>query len=117
MLDEQYNIAVAAVVAKQNAAQAAHRAARAAAAAAVDAQNRVSLASAQQYESGSVDTTGLLLTSADPQSYLDSVSVMDYLSARLGTLASQAVVAKTQARTAAHQAAVLLGAARGQPVR
>lgn len=114
MLDERYNTAVLAAAQQQQAAQAATRTARAAARAASAARDHLSMAAAQQYEAGSLNSTALLLTSNNPQAYLDDLSSMDYLSRQFATLATQAATTARQARVAAGQAARELRAAQAK---
>ncbi|HEY2299846.1 MAG TPA: NlpC/P60 family protein [Jatrophihabitans sp.] len=108
MLDERYNGAVAAVAKQQKVADRTARQARTAAAASVDAANRLKVAAVQQYEAGPSDSTGMLLTSENPQAYLDNLGAMDYLSAQFATLATRAVVTEKSSRAAAQQARVAL---------
>jgi cell wall-associated NlpC family hydrolase len=105
MLDERYNTAVAAAASQQKAARAAAQAARAAAHAAAVVREHLSMTAAQRYEAGSLDSTSLLLTSNNPQAYLNDLSSMDYLSSQLATLATQARTSAAHARTAAAHAA------------
>ncbi len=114
MLDERYNVAVAAAASQQKAARAAAGAARAAAHAAVAARDHLSMAAAQRYEAGSLDSTGLLLTSNNPQAYLDDLSSMDYLSRQFATLAIQARTSSAQAQLASARAARELSAAQAE---
>jgi cell wall-associated NlpC family hydrolase len=108
MLDERYNAAVAAVAKQRTLAHRAEQRARAAAAASVAADNRLKEAAAARYEAGAIDPTGMLLTSQNPQAYLDNLSAMDYLSRQFATLASRASAAETRSRAAAHQAGAAL---------
>lgn len=113
-LDESYNQAAARVAVEQRRARAAARAAHAAAADADRAQNRLAMAAAQRYEAGSSDSTGLLLTSQNPQDYIDDLSSLDYLSAQFATLNTQARTTAATARTLARTAKQRLAAARGR---
>jgi cell wall-associated NlpC family hydrolase len=70
------------------------------------------MAAAQRYEAGGSNSTGLLLTSRNPQDYIDDLSSLDYLSAQFATLSAQARTSATHARTLARQATVRLAAAR-----
>jgi peptidoglycan DL-endopeptidase CwlO len=108
MLDERYNGAVLAVAKQRKVAGHAERQARAAAVKSAAAANRLKEAAAQRYESGTPDSTSMLLTSQNPQAYLDNLSAMDYLSAQFATLASRAVAAEKSAHAAAQQARVAL---------
>ncbi len=114
LLDERYNTAVAAAASQQRAARAAARAARAAAHDAMVARQHLSMTAAQRYEAGALDSTSLLLTSDNPQAYLNDLSSMDYLSSQLATLATQARTSAARARTAAARATRELGAARAK---
>ena len=114
MLDERYNTAVAAATTQQQAARAAARAARAAAHDAAVAREHLSMTAAQRYEAGALDSTSLLLTSNNPQAYLDDLSSMDYLSSQLATLATQARTSAAHARVAAAHAARELSSAQAK---
>ena len=113
-LDERYNQAAALVAASQRRADAAERTARTAAAAATRARNRLAMAAAQRYEAGSVDTTGLLLTSATPEDYLNNLSSLDLVSGQFATLRSSAATAAQRAHTLAAQATARLASARSK---
>ena len=112
MLDERYNTAVLAAARQQRIARQAARDARAATASAAAARDHLSIAAAQRYEAGALDSTGLLLTSSDPQAYLDDLSSMDYLSHQFATLAAQARASAVHAKTASARAARELAMAR-----
>lgn len=114
MLDERYNTAVAAATKQQQAARSATRDAGAAARASAAARDHLSVAAAQRYEAGSLDSTGLLLTSNNPQAYLDNLSSMDYLSREFATLAAQARTSAVHARVAAARATRELSVARAK---
>ena len=72
------------------------------------------MTAAQRYEAGALDSTSLLLTSNNPQAYLDDLSSMDYLSSQLATLATQARTSAAHARVAAARAARELSAAQAK---
>lgn len=111
MLDEQYNVAVADLAAQRKQALAAQRRADSASAAARTAHERFIDALTQQYEAGEMSSTGVLLTSSDPQSYLASLSTMSYLSRQFADLMRQAERARAHSSTAAARAAGELHAA------
>ena len=108
ILDDRYNGAVAAVAKQRTVAHRAEQAARAAAAASRRADNRLKEAAALRYEAGAIDPTGMLLTSENPQAYLDDLSAMDYLSSQFATLATRATAAEKRSGAAAHEAQLAL---------
>lgn len=112
IVDENYNVAVNAVDALRTAA---HRAAADAVAAtrtAAQARADLQLAAAQRYESGDIGVAGMLLSSPDPQGYLDGLSSMAYLTREYATLAAQSQVAAAQARAYARRSAIDLASAK-----
>ncbi|HET6877153.1 MAG TPA: NlpC/P60 family protein [Jatrophihabitans sp.] len=114
MLDEQYNATVADLAAQRKQARAAQQRAETAAHDARTAHDRFVEALTAQYEAGKMSSTGVLLTSSDPQSYLDGLSTMSYLSQQFADMMRQAEGARTRAHTAAAQAAADLSAARAK---
>ncbi|HET6877296.1 MAG TPA: C40 family peptidase [Jatrophihabitans sp.] len=111
-LDEQYNAAVAALDSQRKAAKTAQDEARAAAQAARRAHERFVEALTQQYEAGKVSSTGALLTSPSPQTYLDNLSTMSYLSDQFASTMKDAEQARARAHAAAAHASRELAAAR-----
>ena len=99
-LDEQYNVAAAAVTTAEQSAQQAQQAADRAEARYEAAHRQFLQAVTQQYESGPSSSVANLLTSSAPQRYLDGLALADYLS---GDFAS-AVHAEQAARADAAQA-------------
>jgi cell wall-associated NlpC family hydrolase len=111
-LDEQYNLAAAAVAKSQRAATSARRAADDAAARYEVAHAEFVQAVTQQYESGPAPSVGSLLTSAAPQQYLDGLTMDSYLSSRFGDTVHAEQVLHADAVAAADQASTALTAAR-----
>ena len=86
-LDEQYNVAAAAVARSQQAATRAEHASQAAAIRYRTTHAEFVNLVRQRYESGPVASIGTLLTTGSPQEYLDALATNAYLSDRLaGTL-------------------------------
>ena len=113
-LDEQYNVAAAAVTAAQRTARRAQQAADHAAARYQAAHARFVQAITQQYETGPSPSTGELLTSDSPQQYLDGVALADYLSSQFAATVHAEQALRADAVQATHRAAAALAAARSK---
>jgi cell wall-associated NlpC family hydrolase len=113
-LDEQYNVAAAAVRSALRSAQRAEQAAGQAAALYRAAHARFLQAVTQQYEGGPNASLGTLLTSDTPQSYLDSLSLSHYLACDFADTVRAEQAAHARAGQAADDAATALAAARAK---
>jgi cell wall-associated NlpC family hydrolase len=111
-LDEQYNLAAAAVISAQHTATRAQQAADRAAGRYRAAHAQFVSAVRQRYESGPGASMGTLFSSASPQQYLDALSVGNYLSNRFAATMQDERLARTQAARAARRAGAALTAAR-----
>jgi peptidoglycan DL-endopeptidase CwlO len=110
-LVEQYNQAQVDVAAKQQAAHAARRAAASSQAQYAQAREQLSQTVAAQYEGGSFSATGALLSSSDGQSYVDQLNTLNVMSAHIAQIVARASTAQQAAKSAQHQASVLLTSA------
>jgi cell wall-associated NlpC family hydrolase len=113
-LDEQYNVAVAAVAKAQRVATRTRLAAADATAAYRTAHAQFVQAVTQQYESGPAASVGTLLTSDEPQQYLDGLTLGSYLSSRFADTVDAEQAAHADALAATHRARVALADARAK---
>ena len=113
-LDEQYNVAAAAVSAAQRAATRAQEAAGRATASYQAAHVQFLQAVTQQYEGGPSESVGKLLTSDAPQQYLDALTMDSYLADQFaGTVRAQQSL-RADAVAATQRAHAALAAARAK---
>jgi len=110
VLAEQFNKATAEVKSQQKAADAAQREALTAATDFDKARARLRQTVTAEYESASFSHAGALLTSKDGQSYLDTLSTLNLISAHRAEIVSQINAIHTLARTAQKKASKLLAA-------
>ena len=108
VLTEQFNAATIDVAAKQKAAAAAQKAALTAATGFDNARARLSQTVIAQYESSSFSHAGALLTSQDGQSYLDTLSTLNLISAHRADVLEQIMAAHAKAKAAQATASRLL---------
>jgi cell wall-associated NlpC family hydrolase len=113
-LDEQYNLASAAVAAAQRTARQAQQAADRAATRYRAAHARFLQAVLQQYVSGPSPSIGNLMTSTAPQQYLDDLTLADYMSNQFADTVRTEQTMQADATRANHQAAAALTAARSK---
>ncbi|MDT4941345.1 MAG: hypothetical protein QOJ34_1434, partial [Pseudonocardiales bacterium] len=113
-LDEQYNLAAAAVTAAQRTAERARNAADAATASYLTAHARFVAAVTQQYEGGSTPSVGTLLTSGEPQQYLDTLTMNSYLAGHFADTVRADRELRAGATLATRRADAALAAARGK---
>jgi cell wall-associated NlpC family hydrolase len=113
-LDEQYNVAAAAVAAAKRTATKAQQDADHAEATYRAAHARFVAAVTQQYESGSSPSIGNLLTSSAPQQYLDGLTLANYLSSQFAITVHTEQTARVDAARATRRAQAALAAARAK---
>jgi cell wall-associated NlpC family hydrolase len=111
-LDEQYNVATAAVTVAQGTAAQTRQAADRATARYQAAHARFVAAVTQQYESGPSPSLGSLLTSGSPQQYLDGVALAEYLSSQFAATVHAEQAVRADAAQARRRASAALAAAR-----
>jgi cell wall-associated NlpC family hydrolase len=111
-LDEQYNVATAAVVTARHKAQLARQAADRAEARYRAVHAQFVQAVTQQYENGFAPSAGELLTSDSTQQYLDGLALSDYLSSRFAATVDAQQTARAEADQATQRATGALAAAR-----
>jgi cell wall-associated NlpC family hydrolase len=111
-LDEQYNVAAAAVTAAQRAATRAQQVADRAKLRYQAAHAQFVQAVTQQYESGPTPPVGELLTSGAPQRYLEDATMANYLSSRFAATVHAEGTARVEAGQATRRAGAALSAAR-----
>jgi peptidoglycan DL-endopeptidase CwlO len=111
-LDERYDVAANAVAAQQRAVRRAQHAAAVAAARYQAAHRRFLEAVTQQYEDSATNPVGTLLSSSDPQNYLDNLSLADYLARQFAATVHADQAAHAAAGAASHRAATALATAR-----
>jgi peptidoglycan DL-endopeptidase CwlO len=111
-MDEQYNLATAALTTAKRAASRAQQAADEAAARYRAAHARFLQAVLQQYVNGPTPSIGNLMTSTAPQQYLDDLTLADYMSSQFAATVRAEQATQTDAVQAKHRAAVTLAAAR-----
>jgi cell wall-associated NlpC family hydrolase len=115
-MDEQYNVAVAAVAKAQRVATRTRLAAADATQEYRAAHAQFVQAVTQQYESGPAASVGTLLTSDEPQQYLDGLTLGSYLSSRFADTVDAEQAAHADALAATHRARVALADARAKKV-
>ena len=108
VLTEKFNKATIEVAAKQKAADAAQKAALAAATGFDKARARLSQTVIAQYESSSFSHAGALLTSQNGQSYLDTLSTLNLISAHRAEVLGEITAAHAKAAAAQKTANKLL---------
>ncbi len=108
VLTEKFNKATMEVAAKQKAADAAQKAALAAATGFDKARARLSQTVIAQYESSSFSHAGALLTSQNGQSYLDTLSTLNLISAHRAEVLGEITAAHAKAAAAQKTANKLL---------
>jgi cell wall-associated NlpC family hydrolase len=113
-LDEQYNLAVAAVTSAQRTARRAQHAAAQAAARYRAAHVQFVQAVTEQYESGPSVAVGELLASAAPQQYLDGLTMNTYLAGQFASTVSAVQTLRADAADAAQRAHDALAGARAK---
>lgn len=113
-LDEQYNLAVAAVAEARRTAADAQQAAHRAQLSFQTAHAEFVQAVLQQYESGPGASVGTLLTSGAPQQYLDALTINNYMSSQFAGTVRADHTLRTAAAEAASTASAALAAARAK---
>jgi cell wall-associated NlpC family hydrolase len=113
-LDEQYNVAAAAVTVAQHKAEGAQHAADGAKTRYRAAHAQFVRAVTQQYENRPDLSAGALLASGSTQQYLDGVALTDYLSSQFAATVDAQRAARVAANRATDRAAGALSAARTQ---
>jgi cell wall-associated NlpC family hydrolase len=111
-LDEQYNVAAAAVTAAQRTAKRAQQAAGRASASYQVAHAQFLQAITQQYEGGPSASVGKLLSSDAPQQYLDALTMDSYLADQFAGTVDAEQALRADAATATRRAVAALAAAR-----
>jgi cell wall-associated NlpC family hydrolase len=113
-LDEQYNVAAAAVTAAQHKATRAQQAANRAQARFRAAHAQFVRAVTLQYENAFAPSAGEMLSSSSAQQYVDGLALTDYMSSRFAATVDAQRAAQADADQATGRAATALTAARSK---